>query len=95
MNDLKEMGGRINNISNCSTYSTCKRDHLKKCLVSILTSFFFSFTRLQLKTDKEKCMAWIRQALKENTLSSYLNVITQDDKLLRYIVYMYLTNISL
>lgn len=39
--------------------------------------------RLQLKTDKEKCMAWIRQALKENTLSSYLNVITQDDKLLR------------
>ena len=28
-------------------------------------------------------MAWIRQGLKENTLRSYLNVITQDEKLLR------------
>lgn len=39
--------------------------------------------RLRLKTDQEKCMAWIRQGLKENTLGSYLNVITQDEKLLR------------
>ena len=29
-------------------------------------------------------MAWIRQGLKENTLGSYLNIITQDEKLLRY-----------
>lgn len=39
--------------------------------------------RLHLKTDQEKCMAWIRQGLKENTLGSYLNVISQDEKLRR------------
>lgn len=40
--------------------------------------------RLQIKSDQERCLTWIRQGLKENTLSSYLNVITQDEKLLRY-----------
>lgn len=39
--------------------------------------------RLQLKCEQEKCLAWIRQGLKENTLGSYINVITQDEKLLR------------
>lgn len=53
-----------------ATKITCKKD-----IEDIL--------RLRLKTDEEKCMAWIRQGLKENTLGSYLNVITQDEKLLR------------
>ncbi|KAJ7374669.1 zinc ion binding [Desmophyllum pertusum] len=43
--------------------------------------------RLRIKGDQERCLAWIRQGLKENTLGSYLNVITQDEKLLREFYY--------
>ena len=39
-------------------------------------------------------MAWIRQGLKENTLGSYLNAITQDEKLLRCVHWCMFINFS-
>lgn len=59
-------------------------------LYQVIVYFFFSLNRLQLKHEPEKCLAWIRQGLKENTLSSYINVITQDEKLLRFDIHVHL-----
>ena len=43
--------------------------------------------RLRLKTDKEKCSAWIKMAVNENLLGSYIATINQDQSLLRCVGY--------
>jgi hypothetical protein len=43
--------------------------------------------RLQLKTDREKCNAWIKMAVNGNLLGSYITTIDQDHSLLKYANY--------
>ena len=50
-----------------------------------ISHLFASHYRLCLKTDKEKCSAWIRMAVNLNLLGSYISALNQDKSLLRFV----------